>query len=98
MAENTLPDVGTQIGETDLQNGRGPDVEVASALAPAQAEGPSEGDITQFIDIAQRLEKELCSIVIGQERVVRELLLALLAVWIVLLGGLAGLVKILLVR
>src|SRR5438093_10838811 len=98
MAENTLPDVGTQIGETDLQNGRGPDVEVASALAPAQAEGPSEADITQFIDIARRLEKELCSIVIGQERVVRELLLALLAGGHVLLAGMPGLVKTRLVR
>jgi len=42
-------------------------------------EGPSETDIAVFMDIAQQLERELCSIVVGQERVIRELLLALLA-------------------
>ena len=50
------------------------------------------------MDIAQRLEKELCSIVIGQERVIRELLLALFAGGHVLLEGVPGLGKTLLVR
>src|SRR5436309_2645386 len=97
-SENTLPEVGTQTEETNLHNGHGYNEEVASALAPAQTEGPSEADITEFIDIAQRLEKELCTVVIGQERVVRELLLALLSGGHVLLEGVPGLGKTLLVR
>ena len=61
-------------------------------------EGPSETDIASFIDIAQQLEDELNSIVVGQERVIRELMLALLAGGHVLLEGVPGLGKTLLVR
>ncbi len=61
-------------------------------------ERPGEADIEAFVHTAQQLEKELCSIVVGQERVVRELLLALLAGGHVLLEGVPGLGKTLLVR
>jgi MoxR-like ATPase len=71
--------------------------ELADLVTPS-TEGPSEEDITEFIDIAQKLEKELCSIVIGQEGVIRELLLALFAGGHVLLEGVPGLGKTLLVR
>ncbi len=64
----------------------------------ASTEGPSESDIATFIDTAQRLERELCAIVVGQERVIRELLLALFAGGHVLLEGVPGLGKTLLVR
>lgn len=64
----------------------------------AETAGPSEEDIKEFMDVSQRLEKELCSIVIGQEQVIRELLLALLAGGHVLLEGVPGLGKTLLVR
>ena len=67
-------------------------------MANNQSEGPSEADIATFIDTAQRLERELTSIVVGQERVIRELLLALLAGGHVLLEGVPGLGKTLLVR
>ena len=60
--------------------------------------GPGEADIEAFVQTAQRLEKELCSIVVGQERVIRELLLALFAGGHVLLEGVPGLGKTLLVR
>jgi MoxR-like ATPase len=73
-----------------LQNGH-------DASSPEEV-GPNEVDITTFMDIAQRLEQELCSIVIGQERVIRELLLALFAGGHVLLEGVPGLGKTLLVR
>jgi MoxR-like ATPase len=68
------------------------------AAEEAATEGPGEADIHEFITIAQQLEKELCSIVVGQERVIRELLLALLAGGHVLLEGVPGLGKTLLVR
>src|SRR5207245_9386589 len=55
-------------------------------------------EIEEFTDVAQQLESELCSIVVGQERVIRELLLALLAGGHVLLEGVPGLGKTLLVR
>src|SRR6266480_3650565 len=93
-SENTAPQVGTQIPDDRLQKGN----DARSAVSDAQYEGPSEADITEFIDIAQQLEKELTSIVIGQERVVRELLLALLSGGHVLLEGVPGLGKTLLVR
>jgi len=64
----------------------------------ATPEGPTEADITRFMEITQKLEQELCSIVVGQERVIRELLLALLAGGHVLLEGVPGLGKTLLVR
>jgi ABC-type uncharacterized transport system fused permease/ATPase subunit len=59
---------------------------------------PSEADIEEFMQMATRLEKELSSVVIGQERVIRELLLALFAGGHVLLEGVPGLGKTLLVR
>ena len=61
-------------------------------------EGPSEEDIHTFTAVTQTLEKELRSIVVGQEGVIRELLLALLAGGHVLLEGVPGLGKTLLVR
>lgn len=62
------------------------------------ASEPTQADITQFIEIAQKLEQELQAIVIGQERIIRELLLALFAGGHVLLEGVPGLGKTLLVR
>src|SRR5947209_17442467 len=92
-SENTTPDLGTQeIEDISIQNGHD------SSITGAQVEGPSEADITEFIDIAQQLEKELGSVVIGQERVIRELLLALFTGGHVLLEGVPGLGKTLLVR
>jgi MoxR-like ATPase len=58
----------------------------------------SESAIETFIDTTRQLEQELRSIVVGQERVIRELLLALLAGGHVLLEGVPGLGKTLLVR
>ena len=72
--------------------------EKAKDLTIPSTEGPSEADISEFIDIAQQLEKELSTIIIGQERVIRELLLALLSGGHVLLEGVPGLGKTLLVR
>src|SRR5690349_22136170 len=68
------------------------------SLVESTAEQPGQADIEIFMHIAQQLESELCSIVVGQERVIRELLLALLAGGHVLLEGVPGLGKTLLVR
>src|SRR5579859_4318118 len=76
------------------QNGSDP----ALATIEAGAVTPGEADIASFIDVAERLERELRSIVIGQEQVIRELLLSLLAGGHVLLEGVPGLGKTLLVR
>jgi MoxR-like ATPase len=76
---------------TASQNGR------ASANA-AQITEPGEADIAEFMEVTQKLEQELQEIVVGQERVIRELLLALLAGGHVLLEGVPGLGKTLLVR
>jgi MoxR-like ATPase len=66
---------------------------------PSQSSAePSEQDIEQFITITKKLEQELCRIVIGQEPVIHELLLAMLAGGHVLLEGVPGLGKTLLVR
>src|SRR6266480_5973766 len=64
----------------------------------AQIPEPSEADLATFMDTARRLEQSLSSIVIGQERVIRELLFALFAGGHVLLEGVPGLGKTLLVR
>src|SRR5438067_10296056 len=72
--------------------------DVTISESKAEAEQPGEADIETFIHIAQQLESELCSIVVGQERVIRELLLALFAGGHVLLEGVPGLGKTLLVR
>nr|HET6901141.1 MoxR family ATPase [Ktedonobacteraceae bacterium] len=92
--ENMSQDITADKASISSQNGH----EQQSSLATPSIEGPSEADITEFIDIAQQLEKELCSIVIGQEGVIRELLLALLSGGHVLLEGVPGLGKTLLVR
>jgi MoxR-like ATPase len=70
-------------------------IEMESKL---EAEQPGEADIEMFMQTAQELESELCAIVVGQERVIRELLLALFAGGHVLLEGVPGLGKTLLVR
>jgi MoxR-like ATPase len=74
------------------------DNEAAISDSGSEGEGPGEADIEIFMETAQQLEDELCSIVVGQEQVVRELLLALLAGGHVLLEGVPGLGKTLLVR
>ncbi len=89
-SENTTPEVK----DSKIQNGQDQQL----SITDTQVEGPSEADIAEFINIAQQLEKELCSVVIGQERVIRELLLALFAGGHVLLEGVPGLGKTLLVR
>jgi MoxR-like ATPase len=70
----------------------------ADTLVQKAAEEPSEQDIAQFVETAQQLEQELQSIVVGQETVIHELLLAMLAGGHVLLEGVPGLGKTLLVR
>src|SRR3989449_5382387 len=90
--ENAVPRVPMK--DVSTQNGH----DTQSAIDDLQKEEPAESDITEFIDIAQQLEKELTAIVIGQELVVRELLLALLAGGHILLEGVPGLGKTLLVR
>ncbi len=72
--------------------------DVSLTESTEQTEQPGEADIQIFMQIARQLESELCSIVVGQERVIRELLLALFAGGHVLLEGVPGLGKTLLVR
>src|SRR6266481_172859 len=93
-SERSSPDAGAQVEGVGVQNGH----DAAITDVDSHNEGPAEADITAFIDTAQQLEHELSSIVVGQERVVRELLLALLAGGHVLLEGVPGLGKTLLVR
>ena len=83
-----------KVEQLAAQNGSDP----ALATIETGAEAPGEADIASFIDVAERLEQELRSIVIGQDSVIRELLLALLAGGHVLLEGVPGLGKTLLVR
>ena len=106
--KTSTPGSETQSAETSARNGHQTDSVATLATAHSEeagktnetegAGGPSEADITQFIEVAQQLEGELTSIVVGQERVIRELLLALLAGGHVLLEGVPGLGKTLLVR
>ncbi len=100
-SENKKSAADVQQTESDSNNGHQA-ANDAAVLTESQSEsekqGPSEDDITQFIETAQHLERELTSIVVGQERVIRELLLALLAGGHVLLEGVPGLGKTLLVR
>jgi MoxR-like ATPase len=99
-SDSTSPQTGIEKAkEAQLENLNthiGNDVAVSDIQA--EAEQPGEADIETFTHIAQQLEDELCSIVVGQERVIRELLLALFAGGHVLLEGVPGLGKTLLVR
>src|SRR5579885_978786 len=95
--ETNKPVSATQ--DASLHNGhQATDAAEAAILTEPQGKEPNEDDITEFIETAQHLERELTSIVVGQERVIRELLLALLAGGHVLLEGVPGLGKTLLVR
>src|SRR6266436_4741414 len=99
--ETQLEDLGMQAGNGAANAvpaiNRGPTV--ARDLSQSErSEGPGEAEIETFTDIAHQLESELCSIVVGQERVIRELLLALLSGGHILLEGVPGLGKTLLVR
>src|SRR6266704_2484533 len=103
-SEKTPPDAGTQAEDLSKLDGHEQISSSAQSEQPEKVEqseqtnGPSEADIAHFIDVAQQLERELCSIVVGQEGVIRELLLALFAGGHVLLEGVPGLGKTLLVR
>src|SRR5215475_12729038 len=93
-SEHTSQESEAQIEEPGAQNGH----DASIIDVDSHNEGPAEADITMFIEVTQQLEHELCSIVVGQERVIRELLLALLAGGHILLEGVPGLGKTLLVR
>jgi MoxR-like ATPase len=99
--ETQLDDLNTQFGNeiaiSDIASPSTPSPRSGEGVE-GEAEGPGEADIETFMDIGQQLEDELGSIVVGQERVIRELLLALLAGGHVLLEGVPGLGKTLLVR
>src|SRR5260221_9779162 len=96
--EGTSAQTGVE-AEGQLENlGEQNEIDGAISDTGAVGEGPGEADIEEFMNIAQQLENDLCSIVVGQERVIRELLLALLAGGHVLLEGVPGLGKTLLVR
>src|SRR5712691_6334074 len=98
--ESTSPQTGVETANEaqreDLNTQIGNDVAISDIQV--ETEQPGEADIETFMHIAQQLEDELCSIVVGQERVIRELLLSLLAGGHVLLEGVPGLGKTLLVR
>src|ERR1700687_5858675 len=74
------------------------DSALGTTVIQPQATEPSEADVNEFITLTRRIEDELRAIVVGQERVIRELMLALLAGGHVLLEGVPGLGKTLLVR
>ena len=99
-SESTSPQTGmqtaneAQLADSNTQIGN----DITFSDTQVVTEQPGEADIETFTRIAQQLENELCSIVVGQERVIRELLLALLAGGHVLLEGVPGLGKTLLVR
>src|SRR5579872_5547406 len=83
-----------KVEQLAAQNGS----DAALSTMEAERDAPGEADVALLIDLAARLEHELCSIVVGQEQVIRELLLALFAGGHVLLEGVPGLGKTLLVR
>jgi MoxR-like ATPase len=99
-SEGTAPRTGVQSTTGAQLEDLGVSIENEAAVPEigSEGEGPGEADIETFMHIAQQLERELCSIVVGQERVIRELLLALFAGGHVLLEGVPGLGKTLLVR
>ena len=100
ISENTSFDINPYDDESALPVRATPltPTVVEQSNKPVASSEPGENDIANFVDTAQRLEQELSAIVVGQERVVRELLLALLAGGHVLLEGVPGLGKTLLVR
>jgi MoxR-like ATPase len=99
-SESTSPQTGIESANETQHEELNAQIENEIAISDTQGvgEGPVEADIETFMEVAQQLENELCSIVVGQERVIRELLLALLAGGHVLLEGVPGLGKTLLVR
>ena len=89
----------TSVGEQFIPSNSTVDDDATNHTSTQEASTePSAEDITAFVETVQKLRKELDSIVVGQERVIRELLLALLSGGHVLLEGVPGLGKTLLVR
>src|SRR6187399_2511981 len=64
----------------------------------AQVRVPSERDLDRVAEVAAKLEAELAKAIIGQQRVVREILIAFLAGGHCLLRGVPGLAKTLLIK
>ena len=64
----------------------------------AQVRVPSERDLDRVAEVAAKLEAELAKAIIGQQRVIREILIAFLAGGHCLLRGVPGLAKTLLIK
>jgi MoxR-like ATPase len=62
------------------------------------SDAPSDVHFEQVADVAGRLERELAKAIVGQQRVVREILIAFLAGGHCLLRGVPGLAKTLLIK
>src|SRR2546421_2765308 len=61
-------------GDNVAENTAGRALSHSATLQRAHSDDPIQADITRFIEISQNLERELQNIVIGQERIIRELL------------------------
>ena len=59
---------------------------------------PGQQEVVEFIQTARRLEEEIARVIVGQRQVVRDVVIALLSGGHVLLEGVPGLGKTLLVR
>ena len=57
-----------------------------------------EPSVERVAELAGRLERELAKAIVGQQRVVREILIAFMAGWHCLLRGVPGLAKTLLIK
>src|SRR6478736_9762173 len=67
-------------------------------LVPEHTTDPAEGELLRLRSTVQALEREVARVIVGQDLVVRGVTIALLAGGHVLLEGLPGLGKTLLVR
>src|ERR687897_2427296 len=65
---------------------------------PARSRDPAPIHLERLAEVASRLERELAKAIVGQQRVVREILIAFLAGGHCLLRGVPGLAKTLLIK
>jgi len=93
----------TEIADTEMADGSGPDADGADVVAAEDAVaaddgGPALMEPERFREVAGNIETELGRLMVGQHDVIRSTLIALIAGGHVLLEGVPGLGKTLLVR
>src|SRR5436190_2281200 len=100
MKSDVSPDRRAQTASEHRERAteRGTGVPASDRVGESDGRRPSDKDVTRVAEVAAKLERELGKAIVGQQRVIREIMIAFLAGGHCLLRGVPGLAKTLLIK